>query len=42
MRRDLFEGVYKHSPFGLERLDHILVMDNFMINIDRSTEMLEC
>ena len=42
IRGDFLEGIYEYSPFGLKRLDNILVVDDFMVDVDRSAEMLEC
>jgi hypothetical protein len=39
---DLFEMVHKNRTFGLERSNHILVVNDFVENVHRGSKMLEC
>ena len=39
---NLFEMVHKNRTLGLERSDNILVVNDFVENVDRGAKMLEC
>jgi hypothetical protein len=39
---NLFEMVHENRTFGLERSNHILVVNDFVENVDRGAKMLEC